>query len=156
MTCRADCRRESADESLRIAGIDIGVYRCEALVLGSGAAGLRAAVELKRRGVDVMIATQNVFGGTSACSGSDKQTLHAASGSGRGDDFDALAEALGAGGAMDEDVAYVEAVGSPRALASLQFLGLPLPQDRLGAYCAIRPITTRPAARRVAARAPRA
>ena len=123
----------SADESLRIAGIDIGVYRCEALVLGSGAAGLRAAVELKRRGVDVIVATQNVFGGTSACSGSDKQTLHAASGSGRGDDFDALAEALGAGGAMDEDVAYVEAVGSPRALASLQFLGLPLPQDRLGA-----------------------
>jgi succinate dehydrogenase / fumarate reductase, flavoprotein subunit len=123
----------SVDEILRIGAIDIAVHRCEALVLGSGAAGLRAAVELKRRGVDVMIATQNVFGGTSACSGSDKQTLHTASGSGRGDDFNALADALGAGGAMDEDVAYVEAVGSPRALASLQFLGLPLPQDRLGA-----------------------
>jgi succinate dehydrogenase/fumarate reductase flavoprotein subunit len=123
----------SANESLRISGIDVPVHRCEALVLGSGAAGLRAAVELKRRGVDVIIATQNVFGGTSACSGSDKQTLHAAAGSGRGDDFNALADALGAGGAMDEDVAYVEAVGSPRALASLQFLGLPLPQDRLGA-----------------------
>ena len=64
-----------------------------------------------------MVATQNVFGGTSACSGSDKQTLHAACGSGRGDDFNAVADALGAGGAMDEDVAYVEAVGSPRALA---------------------------------------
>ena len=107
--------------------------RCEALVLGSGAAGLRAAVELKRRGIDVIVATQNVFGGTSACSGSDKQTLHAASGSGRGDDFNAMADSLGAGGAMDEDAAYVEAVGSPRALASLQFLGLPLPQDGLGA-----------------------
>jgi succinate dehydrogenase/fumarate reductase flavoprotein subunit len=123
----------SADESLRISGIDIPVHGCEALVLGSGAAGLRAAVELKRRGVDIIVATQNVFGGTSACSGSDKQTLHAAAGSGRGDDFNALADALGAGGAMDEDVAYVEAVGSPRALASLQFLGLPLPQDSLGA-----------------------
>ena len=33
---------------------------------------------------------------------------------------------------MDEDTAYVEAVGSARALASLQFMGLPLPQDRLG------------------------
>ena len=33
---------------------------------------------------------------------------------------------------MDEDTAYVEAVGSPRALSSLQFLGLPIPQDRLG------------------------
>src|SRR6185437_7756125 len=48
------------------------------------------------------------------------------------DDFEALADALGAGGAMDEDTAYVEAVGSARALASLQFMGLPLPQDRLG------------------------
>ena len=33
---------------------------------------------------------------------------------------------------MDEDTAYVEAVGSARALASLQYLGLPIPQDRLG------------------------
>jgi succinate dehydrogenase/fumarate reductase flavoprotein subunit len=123
----------AADETLRVGPIDIAVYRCASLVLGSGAAGLRAAVELRRRGVDVIVATQNVFGGTSACSGSDKQTLHAASGSGKGDDFDAMAEALGAGGAMDEDVAYVEAVGSARALASLQFMGLPLPQDRLGA-----------------------
>jgi len=121
------------DDSLRLGGIDLPVHRCEAVVLGSGAAGLRAAVELKRRGVDVVVVTQNLFGGTSACSGSDKQTLHAASGSGRGDDFNALAEALGAGGATDEDVAYVEAVGSPRALASLQFMGLPLPEDRLGA-----------------------
>ncbi len=104
----------------------------EALVLGSGAAGLRAAVELKRRDVDVAIATQSAFGGTSACSGSDKQTLHTANGADRGDDFRAMADALGAGGAMDEDTAYVEAVGSARALASLQFLGLPIPQDRLG------------------------
>ena len=102
-------------------------------MLGSGAAGLRAAVELKRRGVDVVVATQNLYGGTSACSGSDKQTLHTASGSGRGDDFDALAAALGAGGAMDEDTAYVEAVGSLPALASLQFMGLPVPLDAYGA-----------------------
>ena len=122
-----------SDDALSIDGYDCPVYRSEALVLGSGAAGLRAAVELKRRGVDVVVVTQNLFGGTSACSGSDKQTLHAAAGGGHGDDFDALAHALGAGGAMDEDVAYVEAVGSPRALASLQFIGLPLPQDRLGA-----------------------
>jgi succinate dehydrogenase / fumarate reductase, flavoprotein subunit len=113
-------------------GFSLPVYRCEALVLGSGAAGLRAAVELKRRGVDVVIATQSAFGGTSACSGSDKQTLHTANGAGRGDDYRAMADALGAGGAMDEDTAYVEAVGSSRALSSLQFMGLPVPQDRLG------------------------
>ncbi len=123
----------SAREQLSAAGFRIPLYACEALVLGSGAAGFRAAVELKRRGVDVVVATQNLYGGTSACSGSDKQTLHTACGSGHGDDFEALASALGAGGAMDEDTAYVEAVGSLGALASLQFMGLPVPLDAYGA-----------------------
>ncbi len=113
-------------------GLSIPLHRSEALVLGSGAAGLRAAVEMKRRDVDVVIATQSAFGGASACSGSDKQTLHTANGAGRGDDFRVMADALGAGGAMDEDTAYIEAVGSLRALSSLQFMGLPIPQDRLG------------------------
>ncbi|THD42624.1 MAG: FAD-binding protein [Bradyrhizobium sp.] len=116
----------------RVGPYILPIQRSEALVLGSGAAGLRAAVELKRRDVDVVVASQSAFGGTSACSGSDKQTLHTANSAGRGDDFQALADALGAGGAMDEDTAYVEAVGSARALASLQFMGLPIPQDRLG------------------------
>lgn len=119
-------------EFVSAGGFALPVYRSQALVLGSGAAGLRAAVELKRRDVDVWIATQGIFGGTSACSGSDKQTLHTANGADRGDDFRAMADALGAGGAMDDDTAYVEAVGSARALASLQYLGLPIPQDRLG------------------------
>ncbi len=123
---------KAPQEFMRALGFTLPVRRCSALVIGSGAAGLRAAVELKRRGVDVTIATQSAFGGTSACSGSDKQTLHTANGADRGDDFRAMADALGAGGAMDGDVAYVEAVGSARALASLQYLGLPIPQDRLG------------------------
>jgi succinate dehydrogenase/fumarate reductase flavoprotein subunit len=119
-------------ETVAARGFSIPLHRSEALVLGSGAAGLRAAVELKRRDVDVAVVTQSAFGGTSACSGSDKQTLHTANGAGRGDDFQAMADALGAGGAMDEDAAYIEAVGSLRALSSLQFMGLPIPQDRLG------------------------
>jgi succinate dehydrogenase / fumarate reductase flavoprotein subunit len=119
-------------EFMTASGYSMPVHRAETLVLGSGAAGLRAAVELMRRDVNVVIASQSAFGGTSACSGSDKQTLHTANTAGRGDDFRALADALGAGGAMDEDTAYVEAVGSARALASLQFMGLPIPQDRLG------------------------
>ncbi len=119
-------------EFVTASGYSLPVHRADALVLGSGAAGLRAAVELMRRDVDVVIASQSAFGGTSACSGSDKQTLHTANTAGRGDDFRALADALGAGGAMDEDTAYVEAVGSARALSSLQFMGLPIPQDRLG------------------------
>jgi succinate dehydrogenase/fumarate reductase flavoprotein subunit len=43
-----------------------------------------------------------------------------------------MAEAIGAGGAMDKDTAYIEAVGSGRALSTLQFLGLPLPVDSYG------------------------
>jgi succinate dehydrogenase/fumarate reductase flavoprotein subunit len=99
---------------------------------GPGAAGLRAAVELARRRADVAVISQSAWGGTSACSGSDKQTIHTANTADRGDDFRALAAAIGAGGAMDADTAYVEAVGSIRSMASLQYLGLPLPQDGLG------------------------
>ena len=118
--------------TMEIRGWTLPVHRHGCVVVGSGAAGLRAAVELKRRGGDVAIISQSAWGGTSACSGSDKQTLHTANTADRGDDFKAMARAIRAGGAMDEDTAYVEAVGSPRAMASLQYLGLPLPQDRLG------------------------
>ena len=121
-----------ADERVDIDGIDLPAYRRSCLVIGSGAAGLRAAVELRRRGVDVTILSQSAWGGTSACSGSDKQTLHTANTADQGDNFRAMAAAIRAGGAMDEDIAYVEAVGSQRAMASLQYLGLPLPQDAHG------------------------
>jgi succinate dehydrogenase / fumarate reductase flavoprotein subunit len=122
----------TSDEWITIHGLSIPVYRYGCVVVGSGAAGLRAAVELKRRGNSVAIVSQNAWGGTSACSGSDKQTLHTANTSGHGDNYKAMARAIRAGGAMDEDIAYVEALGSPRMMASLQFLGLPLPQDKLG------------------------
>lgn len=119
-------------EIVEIDGCPVPVYRHGCIVVGSGAAGLRAAVEMRRRGVDVAIISQSAYGGTSACSGSDKQTLHTANTSDRGDNYLDLAQALGAGGAMDADTAYVEAVGSPRSMASLQYLGLPLPQEPLG------------------------
>ena len=116
-------------EHFKLDGLSIPVYRAPAVVLGSGAAGLRAAVELKRRGVEVIIVTRKLFWGTSAFSGSDKQTLHTACTKHRGDDFTRMAQALGSGGAMDADVAYVEATGSIGAVAGLQYLGLPLPQQ---------------------------
>ncbi len=112
---------------------DIPVYACEALVLGSGAAGMRAAVELKRRGVDVLVASTGLFAGTSACSGSDKQTLYSASTDFKGDNFIEYAKGLCAGGAMNFSTAYVEAVGSVDAVSGLQFMGLPIPHDENGA-----------------------
>ena len=123
--------RASAEQVL-IGGQNLPLYRTGCIVVGSGAAGLRAAVELRRRAGEVLVVSQSAFGGTSACSGSDKQTLHTANTADQGDNYKAMARAIRAGGAMDEDTAYVEAVGSPRAMASLQFMGLPLPQDRLG------------------------
>jgi succinate dehydrogenase/fumarate reductase flavoprotein subunit len=121
-----------AKEWVTVHGWKVPVRRASVVVVGSGSAGLRAAVELKRRDVDVTVVTQSAYGGTSACSGSDKQTLHTANTSDRGDNFRAMAEAIGAGGAMDKDTAYIEAVGSGRSLSTLQYLGLPLPVDSYG------------------------
>lgn len=123
---------KASPETLSLGGYAVPVHRHGCLVIGSGAAGLRAAVELARRGEDIVILSQSAWGGTSACSGSDKQTLHTANTAGRGDNLEEMARAIRAGGAMDADTAYVEAAGSARAMASLQYLGLPLPQDRLG------------------------
>ena len=118
--------------NLTAGGMKIPIHPSQALVVGSGAAGLRAALELKRRKVDVVVATQAWFWGTSVCSGSDKQTLHTASTSAAGDDFIEMAKALGAGGAMDADTAYVESVGSIEGLMGLKYIGLPLPEDGFG------------------------
>jgi succinate dehydrogenase/fumarate reductase flavoprotein subunit len=120
------------EQTIRVGEYQIPVFCSDSLVIGSGAAGLRAAVELKRRDRNVAILSQSAWGGTSACSGSDKQTLHTANTADQGDNFKEMAHAIRAGGAMDEDTAYIEAVGSIRAMASLQYLGLPLPQNALG------------------------
>ncbi|HCU0155248.1 TPA: FAD-binding protein, partial [Escherichia coli] len=119
--------------SIDLNGTILPEYRCNTLVLGSGAAGWRAAVELKRQNVDVMVASSKAFWGTSACSGSDKQTLHTANTRANGDHFLALSDTLAAGGAMDHDTAYVEAVGSVNTCEVLKYLGLDLPEDLFGA-----------------------
>ncbi|TCL02114.1 MULTISPECIES: FAD-binding protein [Sodalis] len=120
------------DEVLNIEGMNIPLYRYDAVVVGTGAAGLRAAVELKRKNINVLLATSGLYMGTSACSGSDKQTLFTAATAKNGDNFHHLADALSSGGGMDKDIAYVEAVGSIHTLAGLQFLGLEIPEDRYG------------------------
>lgn len=122
-----------ASGSIDVDGYVLPEYHCNTLVLGSGAAGWRAAVELKRRDVDVIVASSKAFWGTSACSGSDKQTLHTANTRGNGDRFLALSDALSAGGSMDEDTAYIEAVGSVNTCEVLKYLGLDLPEDTFGA-----------------------
>lgn len=121
------------DSVVTLDNVNYPLWRADALVVGSGAAGLRAAVELRRRQQNTLLATAGLYMGTSACSGSDKQTLFTAATAGNGDNFLKLADALSGGGAMDNDTAYVEAVGSLHTLGGLQFLGLELPEDRYGA-----------------------
>ena len=127
--------REAPDGSRTIVVQDweLPVWQVDSLIVGSGSAGLRAAVEYKRLGGNPLVISSSLFGGTSACSGSDKQTLHTAGTGNNGDNFNTLASDLGSGGCMDHDTAYIEATGSLGAFSGLQYMGLPLPQDRFGA-----------------------
>ncbi len=106
------------------------------LVLGSGAAGLNAALQLHRRGIDdVLLLTESLDGGTSINTGSDKQTYYKLGL--YGDEADSpgdLAATLFAGGSVDGDIALTEAALSARAFYNLLELGVPFPQDAFGQF----------------------
>ncbi len=121
---------------VRIAGQSIPVHSLNTLVIGSGAAGLNAAVRLHAHGqTDVAIVTDRLGAGASAESGSDKQTYYKLSLAGDVPDsaFD-MARDLAAGGSMHGDIALAEAQGSLEAFFRLVELGVPFPRDRYGAY----------------------
>jgi succinate dehydrogenase/fumarate reductase flavoprotein subunit len=127
------------DEVMTMTGPDgrqlsLPVTWVHTLVIGSGAAGLNAAVQLRAGGVDdVLIVTEGLEMGTSINTGSDKQTYYKLSLC--GDDADApraLAETYFAGGSMHGDLALVEASLSPRAFMNLVNLGVPFPRDAFG------------------------
>ncbi len=112
------------------------VYSLNTLVVGSGAAGLNAAVRLHEHGqTDVAIVTDRFGAGASANSGSDKQTYYKLSLAGDSPDsaFD-MARDLSARGSMHGDIALAEAQGSLGAFFHLVGLGVPFPHDRFGAY----------------------
>lgn len=122
--------------SVTIDGVDVPVIACRVCVVGSGAASLNGAVHLARMGVDdVVIVTERLGGGTSANTGSDKQTYcrtnPAAEG---GDGVLDFAHDLFAGGAMHGDIALAEAALSQREFFHLVELGVPFPHDRYGVY----------------------
>ena len=106
------------------------------LIIGSGAAGLNAALQLKRRGIDdILILTEGLDKGTSMNTGSDKQTYYKLSLCGEdGDSPNAMAEVYFNGGSMHGDLALVEASVSARAFLNLVDLGVPFPTDRYGQY----------------------
>jgi succinate dehydrogenase/fumarate reductase flavoprotein subunit len=106
------------------------------LVIGSGAAGLNAAVQLRAGGVeDVLILTEGLQMGTSINTGSDKQTYYKLGM--YGEDTDApvlMAESYFSGGSMHGDLALVEAAVSARAFNHLVDLGVPFPRDAYGQF----------------------
>lgn len=106
------------------------------LVIGSGAAGLNAAVQLHTQGIrDLAILTEGLQKSTSINTGSDKQTYYKISlYGGEADSPVAMAETYFAGGGMHGDVALVEAGNSSRAFINLVNLGVPFPRDRFGQF----------------------
>jgi len=106
------------------------------LVIGSGAAGLNAAVQLARHGLeDLLLVTEGLERGTSINTGSDKQTYYKLSLCGAEADAPAiLAETYFAGGGMHGDLALVEASLSARAFLHLVNLGVPFPRDPYGQF----------------------
>ncbi|MFO7870914.1 MAG: FAD-binding protein [Kiritimatiellia bacterium] len=106
------------------------------LVVGSGAAGLNAALQLKSRGIeDIAIVTEGLEMGTSINTGSDKQTYYKLSLKGaEADSPRSMAESYFEGGGMHGDLALVEAALSTRAFMNLVNLGVPFPTDRYGQF----------------------
>lgn len=106
------------------------------LVIGSGAAGLNAALQVYKSGVtDILILTEGLDHGTSINTGSDKQTYYKLSLCGSQQDSpERMAESYLAGGSMHGDLALVESALSARAFNHLVELGIPFPQDRYGQF----------------------
>ena len=119
-----------------IGGHAFPVHSLNTLVIGSGAAGLNAAVRLHGHGqTDIAVVTGRFGAGTSAESGSDKQTYYKLSLAGdRPDSAYDMARDLAAGGSVHGDIALAEAQGSLEAFFHLVGLGVPFPHDRFGAY----------------------
>ena len=106
------------------------------LVLGTGAAGLNAAIQLRERGIgDLALVSEGLDCGTSINTGSDKQTYYKLSLYGADADAPALmASELSAGGGMHGDIALAEAALSARAFLHLVDLGVPFPRDAFGQF----------------------
>jgi succinate dehydrogenase/fumarate reductase flavoprotein subunit len=123
-------------KKLKIGEYSIPVHVCNTLVIGSGAASLNCADHLYSFGVrDIIIATEELGGGTSNRSGSDKQTYYKLSLFGDGpDSVYEMAKTLFAGGCMHGDIALTEATMSAQEFYHLVHIGVPFPHNHFGGY----------------------
>ena len=106
------------------------------LVIGSGAAGLAAALRLRELGVeDLLLLSEGLHRGTSINTGSDKQTYYKLGIYGSEPDSPVqLAHSIYDGGSVHGDVTLVEAALSVRCFMHLVNLGVPFPHDEFGQY----------------------
>ena len=116
--------------------VPVEIHQVHTLVVGSGAAGLCAAVRMKAEGIDeVHIVTEGLAAGTSINTGSDKQTYYKQSLCGDEPDSPVeMAKTYTRAGAMHGDLALVEAAVSARAFLHLVNLGVPFPTDAFGQF----------------------
>ena len=123
-------------DRIQIDGKEYPLYRCHTLIIGSGAAALNCACHLSDLGVnDLLIVTEQLGGGTSNNSGSDKQTYYKMSLFGEDQDsVYEMARALFSGGSMHGDIALVEASLSAREFFHLVEIGVPFPHNQFGGY----------------------
>ncbi len=123
-------------ETLEVEGLRIPVYRFAAVIVGSGAAGLNCAEHLYELGVhDIAVVTARLGAGTSANSGSDKQTYYKLGVFGDVPDSPLdFARSLYAGGMCHGDHAYIEALGSLPEFFHLVRNGVEFPHNHFGAY----------------------
>lgn len=117
-------------------GSTLDCHWVHTLVIGSGAAGLNAALQCHRNGIgDVLILTEGLSKGTSINTGSDKQTYYKLSMCGsEADSPRSMAESYLNGGSIHGDIALVEASLSARAFINLVNLGVPFPRDQYGQF----------------------
>jgi len=115
---------------------EIPCHIVHTLIIGSGTAGLNAAVQVRRNDIeDVLIISEGLQMGTSINTGSDKQTYYKLGLWGpEADSPQSVAQALYAGGGMHGDLALVEGSLSARAFMNLVNLGVPFPRDVYGQF----------------------
>jgi len=128
------------EQTISLNGISLKVHSLNTLVVGSGAAAFRAAEALFDLGQrDIAILTEGVCMGTSRNTGSDKQTYYKLTLAGDApDSVEEMARTLFGGGAMQGDIALVQAALSARSFLHLAEIGVPFPQNRYGEYSGYR------------------
>lgn len=121
---------------LQIGSFSVKKYEHHTVVVGSGAAALSCVERLQHNHVkDIALVTEGLKAGTSRNAGSDKQTYYKMSLAGHeSDSIFEVANTLYAGGAMDGDIALVEAALSTQCFYRLCELGVEFPTNRYGEY----------------------